>query len=103
MKRPSKILKTFLKQHRDEQTLLLFWSCDLKECSSGRIIDFDEEYVLLRQCDEETEEPYELLVKLDNITTVCPWVEKLNVDRKFRKITHNFEQSWEDDSCGQDV
>lgn len=82
----SELLKKFLEQHKNEQTPLLCWASNLGDYCKGRIIEYDNDYLLLRDCDEETERPFELLIRLDNVTAIYPSIEQQEEDEKFKKI-----------------
>lgn len=82
----SPILKQFLERHREEQTALLCWASNLGDYCKGRIVDFDHEYLLLRDYDEETERPFELLLRLSGIAAIYPSLEQQEEDEKFKKI-----------------
>lgn len=84
------LIKSYLKQHQKENTALLFWSSNLVEYCKGRIVKFDDHHVLIRDHDEETERPYELLLRLENIAAIYPSLEQKEEDERFRKIMGNY-------------
>lgn len=85
-KTKSSLLLSFLKHHQKEATSLLFWSPNMVDYCKGRLVDFDAEYVLVRDYDEEREKPYELLLRLDTIGAIHPCIEQAEEDERFRKI-----------------
>lgn len=87
MTKMSHVLKQFLEHHQKEQTSLLCWASTLGDYCKGRIVQFDSEYLLLRDYDEETERPLELLLRLENVTAIYPSIEQQEEDEKFKKIT----------------
>lgn len=90
MQEMSQILKQFLEHHKEEQTSLLCWASNLGDYCKGRIVEYDNEYLLLRDCDEETERPFELLIRLDTVTAIYPSIEQQEEDEKFKKIIDMF-------------
>jgi hypothetical protein len=80
MNHKAKLLRTFLERHQDQGTYLCF------DYVEGRIIDFDSDYVLVRSCGEESEQPFDVLIRLDQVTCIYPAEDKLVEDEKLRKL-----------------
>lgn len=91
----TKLIQSFLARHREGNTSLLFWASNLTDYCRGRIVEFDEEYVLVRDFDEETEKPYELLLRLDNVVAIYPSMEQQEEDQKFKKIIDLYQKNQE--------
>lgn len=80
MNHKARLLRTFLERHQDQGTYLCF------DYVEGRIIDFDNDYVLVRSCGEESEQPFDVLIRLDQVTCIYPAEDKLVEDEKLRKL-----------------
>src|SRR5579871_366399 len=86
MAKPKSLLRVFLKRHQKEDTSLLFWSSNMAEYCKGRVIDFDDDHIIVRDYDEEREHPYELLLRIDTIAAIYPCLEQKEEDERFRNI-----------------
>ncbi|HXE72604.1 MAG TPA: hypothetical protein VNO81_08075 [Candidatus Nitrosotenuis sp.] len=95
MKNRPRLLHSFLERHRDEGTYLCF------DYVEGRIIEFDEEYVLLRSCGEESEQPFDVLLRLDQVTCIYPAEDKLREDEKLRKLGEIYRRGNEESEPGR--
>lgn len=84
------IIQSFLERHKVDDSSLLFWSANMVDYCRGRIVDFDEQHVLLRDYDEETERPYELVLRLDKIVAIYPSLEQKEEDERFRRIMKSY-------------
>ncbi|MEW6281018.1 MAG: hypothetical protein AB1758_20560 [Candidatus Eremiobacterota bacterium] len=86
-RRRSPVLASFLEHHRSEGTYLCF------DCLEGRILDFDDHYALIRSFSEESEQPVDILVRLNQVSCIYPAEEKLREDAKLRKLGELFRQN----------
>jgi len=90
------ILRDFLEKHKRQQTRLILRSSDMDYSLYGRIADYDGSYVLLRDEDRETEEPYEFVVRIENIFAIHPYVKQLKRDERFRNIMKLYTEETEE-------
>ncbi len=86
-RRKSPVLAAFLEYHQAEGTYLCF------DCLEGRILDFDDYYVLIRSFSEESEQPVDILVRLAQVSCIYPAEEKLREDAKLRKLGEMFKKN----------
>jgi len=87
------ILQSFLARHKRDGNRLILRSSDLDYSLYGRIVDFDSSYILLRDEDRETEQPYEFLVRIENIFSIHPYMKQLHRDERFRNIMKRYLKS----------
>ena len=90
MNQKARLLRTFLERHMKRGTYLCF------DYVEGRIIDFDNDYVLVRSCGEESEQPFDVLIRLDQVTCIYPAEDKLLEDEKLRKLGEIYEKRQEE-------
>lgn len=80
MNQRPRLLRKFLEGHFESGTYLCF------DYVEGRILDYDDDHVLLRSCGEESEQPFDVLIRLDQVTCIYPAEDKLLEDEKLRKL-----------------
>lgn len=90
MRKSRSILRDFLKRHQKDNSSLLFWSQNLTDYCKGRLVDFDETHLLLKDYDEETERPYDFVLRLDSVAAIYPSLDQKEQDDRFQQIMKGY-------------